>query len=684
MMQALPLLKSLHRAAQDGALRRLDAAFARGLHEIDPGADPRVLLAAALVAHADGQGHVCLPLPGQGPVAAALGAWLAPALRPQLSTWLDACGWAHAPRSALSALAASPLVHRVDSGTAAAGSSRPLVLEGGRLYLRRHWQDECALAAALRQRARVQHPVDTPRVRVLLAELFPPDAGAATGLDAQAAACALAMRSVVSVVTGGPGTGKTHTAARLLVLASVLDGSDTPLRFALAAPTGKAAARLRQSIAAALESIAGQGRALAPQAAALAARLPPARTLHALLGARPDTRQLRYGPRHPLPVDLLLLDEASMVHLDGMTRLVQALAPATRLVLLGDKDQLASVEAGAVMAELCAQALPGPADADSAAYLQACLGLAAAPQPSGARAQEPPAHALARHTSVLTRSLRFQGAIAALASAAHRGDAGEAEALLRDGAAGVLQWAAPARTEDLLHLVLHGTLAPAGPLPGPPSPAGGYAQALAGWRGAAVDPGAQAPAGALDDATLLALLREFDRFRVLCAVREGAWGVQALNASIEGALAGAGLIRPGCTWYPGRPVMVMRNESAAGVFNGDIGIVLPPAAPGAAVRVAFAEGGTVRRVAASRLPEVQTAFAMTVHKAQGSEFSHTVLVLPPEVSAVLRRELVYTGITRARERFTLLTPRPSVLAQALAQRSTRASGLAERLCDPAS
>lgn len=729
---AAMLLQALGRAAEEGALRRLDAALAVGLRQIDPAADARVLLAAALLSHADGQGHVCLPLPDPGAsaaeAAASLQRWTSPALRPLLPRWLQASGWtdedADPCDAAVAALRSSVLVQTVpadavaDAATGAAaeaalgapapGPRRPLVLDGRRLYLHRHWRDECRLAAALRDRATAGVPqMQTQPVRAVLAALFPamgPAVGGPTWHgDPQAAACALALRSRVSLVTGGPGTGKTYTAARLLVLAAALAPADQPLRVALAAPTGKAAARLRQSIATALDGLAAQGGDAAAWASALAPRLPPARTLHALLGARPDTRRLRHGPGHPLPVDLLLVDEASMVHLDGMARLLDALAPETRLVLLGDKDQLASVEAGAVLADLCADAVPGPADADSAAYLQSCFrptgptGPTEALPPAGAdfpaRAPDgpthpphPPRHVLARHTTVLARSRRFDGPIAALARAVNAGDAATALQTLREGGLGVLKWLAPARREALLALAvpegMRGDATDGDPANSDPTAAGGYLPMLEALRALLPPAGAAPLAAALGSnahEASVALLQAFDRFRVLCAVQEGPWGVRAINAAIEQALARAGLIDPRSPWYPGRPVMVTRNDAAAGVFNGDIGLVLPPAAPGAPARVAFAEGGSARWVSASRLPEVQTAYAMTVHKAQGSEFGHTVLVLPPEASPVLTRELVYTGITRARERFTLVTPQPGVLAPALAQRTRRASGLAERL-----
>ncbi|MDE2456860.1 MAG: AAA family ATPase, partial [Burkholderiales bacterium] len=337
---AAALLNEIEAWAEAGVLRRLDAAFAAFALELDPSAAPETVLAAALVAHLEGLGHGCLDLDDLLADGAALLGWAAPAAV-RLQATLRAL-----PRSAdawRAVLRSSPLV-ALDEPGAAGASGSPLVLRGSRLYLRRLWACERVIAEQVHARNAGTEAVDTAAARHWLDRLFapaPPSAEAA--FDWQKAACAIALRGRLTVVTGGPGTGKTHTAARLLALLFALEADPARLRVALAAPTGKAAGRLEQSIRHALAELgpALEGHALG--AAGLAARIGSARTLHALLGARPDTRRFAFDAANPLPLDLLLVDEASMIHLEMMAALLAALAPGARLVLLGDRDQLASV-----------------------------------------------------------------------------------------------------------------------------------------------------------------------------------------------------------------------------------------------------------------------------------------------------------------------------------------------------
>jgi exodeoxyribonuclease V alpha subunit len=407
-----------------------------------------------------------------------------------------------------------------------------------------------------------------------------------------------------------------------------------------------------------------------------------ARTLHALLGARADTRQLQHHAGRPLEVDVLIVDEASMVHLEMMANLLDALPATARIVLLGDKDQLASVEAGAVLGDLCRRADPGAYREDTLRELAASSG-----QQLPAVCVDPHGPALAQHTVMLRRSQRFGGAIGALARAVNQGQARDCLAVLEGRwqppasatAPSAPSPVAPAEDPHAVHWLARClptqvvSLASAG-RSGAPGGYRHYLEALAA-RGPEAAEGSQpgfAP-------WALEVLRQFDRFRVLCAVREGDWGVTGLNLAIQARLAELGLIRPRGEWYEGRPVLVRRNDYGTGVFNGDIGIALRPVAGEAALRVYFADGGTLRSVSASRLPDVETAFALTVHKSQGSEFEHTALVLPPQGGRITTRELIYTGITRARRAFTLLTPEPEVFLQGVAQRTRRSSGLPELL-----
>ena len=649
---------------ESGHLRRLSGAFARFVGSLGDSSPP-LMLACLLLSELEGRGHSCLLLSELARDPSAMLGWHEDAwqgLRDAASPLpADAQSW----RGMLAACAPVWPV-------GAADRQQPLVLDGERLYLRRYWRDETMVASAVRARAAsadaqyadsmaaapAGQPVPDPaQVRRWLDQLF--DHAARGGTDWQKIACAVAMRGRLGIITGGPGTGKTYTVARLLALLFATAGPrQDGLRIALAAPTGKAAARLKQSIDQALDSLADKvGESLPLRQ--LAARMGAARTLHSLLGARPDTRVFQHHAGNPLDVDVLIVDEASMIHLEMMASLLAALPEKATLILLGDKDQLASVEAGAVLGDLCHNAQAGGYSADTLAYVQAATGEQIPADFSG--------HAgpIAQQTVMLRESRRFGGPIGALALAVNAGDAATALQVLRartvtDGGQPV-EWLDPAQPIDVLQLALSGR----------PDAGGGYQPYLKSIKAA---PPAFADEGQ-HHAWVLKVLREFEAFRILCAVREGEWGVSGLNEAIEQRLQAVGLIRRGGEWYVGRPVMVTRNDYATGVFNGDIGLTLPdPARPGA-LRVYFSEGDAIRSVLATRLRNVETAYAMTVHKSQGSEFRHTVLALPRDGGGVLARELIYTGITRARDFFTLLTPNGQVLLEAIAQRTQRASGL---------
>jgi exodeoxyribonuclease V alpha subunit len=629
----------------------------------------------------EGRGHDCVELAQLTPESApdVLG-WTSPSadeLRAVLPDWA-------AERDAW---AASPLVEVGPDAAGAGGSSStprssrsprsPLMLHRGRLYLRRYWTWESRVAAQLRARTSPEAGqdlmVDPAAARRWLDRLFPPPPrtkargpeGSEPRIDWQKLACAIALNGHFTIITGGPGTGKTYTAARLLVLLQALHRGAHPLRVALAAPTGKAAARLRQAIDGALAELRPTiERDLFehdPTAAPGAAR-----TLHALLGARPGTRRFRHDASEPLEVDLLFVDEASMVHLEMMAALLDALPPRSRLVLLGDKDQLASVEAGAVLGDLCAGADAG-ADASSytAATLQQVQTLAGITVPTRYAADGEPSSALAQHTAMLRVSHRFGGAIGELAAAVNRGDAAAVQQRLLAGSDPAVVHAAAAHEGAALRaLVLEGRAG-----------APGYRACFEQLRERPSDPAAF-------DAWALSVLTAFDRLRVLCAVREGPQGVATVNAAIEQALADAKLLpeRRG-EWYEGRPVMVTRNDPGLSVFNGDIGLALKPPGPAEQpLRVYFLEAGaTLRSVSSSRLADVETAFALTVHKSQGSEFEHVVLLLPSDDVPVLTRELLYTAITRAKAAFTLAAAQPARVATAVQRLTRRGSGLRELL-----
>jgi exodeoxyribonuclease V alpha subunit len=502
-----------------------------------------------------------------------------------------------------------------------AGAGGPLVLDAaGRLYLRRYFELEQSLATNLRARAAVELPVDETRLRGDVARLFPPRAEP----DWQRVAAVTAVVRGLCVVSGGPGTGKTTMVVRVLAL--LAGQSSRPLRAGLVAPTGKAAARLQEAIRSARATLAIDD--------ALRARIPDATsTIHRLLGARRDSTAFRYGPENPLPLDLVVVDEASMVDLALMARLVAALPAEARLVLLGDRDQLASVEAGAVLGDVC-----GPAPGFSAAGRARIASLAEVALPAG----RPNASRLADCVVLLVESHRFGGAsgIGRLAAAVNEGATERVAALLDDPTVPDVT-RAEGDTDELVAAALAGHAA--------------YRELVVG--------GAE-PA---------ALFEAFRSFRMLCAHRRGPRGAETLNARITEALD------PRADWYPGRPVLVTQNDHALRLFNGDVGIALPDAEAGGRLRVVFeGEAGRLRRIPPLRLPPHETTYAMTIHKSQGSEFDRVLIVLPPDDSRLLTRELLYTGITRARSAVAIWGD-DLVLGAAVERRLTRSSGLRDSL-----
>ncbi|MDE1169201.1 MAG: exodeoxyribonuclease V subunit alpha [Pseudomonas sp.] len=658
------LLSLLERWVERGWLRALDKAFVGFLAERDPGGDPLVLLAAALTSHQLGHGHVCLDLmetlaapdfalslPPEGDALAG------PLLLPsQLLEHLVAETWRQT--LANSALVASS---QADDG------QRPLVLAGQRLYLRRYWAYERRIDTALRQRlaAVEETPEDLP---ARLSNLF--GASDAAQIDWQKLACALATRGAFSIVTGGPGTGKTTTVVRLLALlqAPAVE-AQAPLRIRLAAPTGKAAARLTESISLQVQKL--------EVSAQVKEKIPTeVTTVHRLLGSRPGTRHFRHHAGNPLPLDVLVVDEASMIDLEMMANLLDALPAHARLVLLGDKDQLASVEAGAVLGDLCRDAEVGRYSPHTRGWLERVGGedLSASGLLEGSAADYP----LAQQVVMLRHSRRFgQGSgIGQLARQVNGQDAEQARALLTSKAfsdifALGLKGEHDRNLEKLL-LQGHGQ-GPAGPQ--------GYRHYLG-----VIHSHRPAPHTVLEDPAwgewARTVLEAFESFQLLCAVRKGPWGVEGLNQRATQALFNARLIEHDQGWYEGRPVLMTRNDYGLGLMNGDIGIALKLPEGGDlkrhVLRVAFPRNdgkGGVRFVLPSRLNDVETVYAMTVHKSQGSEFAHTALILPDALNPVLTKELIYTGITRAKSWFSLIEPRPGVFEDAVRRKVKRLSGL---------
>ncbi|MDO9073023.1 MAG: exodeoxyribonuclease V subunit alpha [Rubrivivax sp.] len=532
-------------------------------------------------------------------------------------------------------------------GTPEEPGAMPMILdEEGRLYLHRYFDYERRLAARLVRAtsAMSMAPFEVQvEARQLLDELFAGNEAALHGrVDWQKIAAALALRGRLTVISGGPGTGKTTTVVNLL---ACLVARDPDCRIALAAPTGKAAARMTEAI---------RQRALhLPEA--LQARLPiESSTVHRLLGVTPAGGGFVHHAVHPLAIDVLVVDEASMLDLALATRLLEAVPDSARIILLGDKDQLSAVESGAVFAELSA-------DPGLTAACRGTLGALCGLDPGRLDTPEPARQSPLKDAVVwFTQNFRFatDSGIGRLAADINGARAMDAVAWLRSGADGAIRWldeggAQPgdAATAQLLH---------------------GYAAYL---EAVLRDPRDQAR-----------ITAAFGGFRALCAVREGPRGMLALNermtrhardvlAPLEDVSTRDGL----SNWFVGRPVMVLRNDHVLKLFNGDIGITLPDQNGTLVVVFPDASGG-FRCVAPVRMPEHQTAFAMTVHKAQGSEFDEVLVLLPQQRSPVLTRELLYTAVTRARQRVTLVCS-AEVLAATILSPTRRHSGLLARLRD---
>ena len=609
----MSLLTTLYRG---NALRTLDHALAQSLRRLRPDTPEAVLLGAALASLAVSEGHAGLdPSQPQRLIDAEI-EWPAPG------------GW-------LAQLRTSPWVEVPGADDVVAGDA-PLVLENGLLYLRRYREYERRLAQGLQRIA--THPLaqaDPGTLATLFGQLFPQ---AREGIDHQARAAAVALRHPLVLVTGGPGTGKTTTIARLLVLlaAQAVQADQALPRVALAAPTGRAAERMAESLRLAVQRLRLVG--IAP---ALCDAMPSTgTTLHRLLGVIPDSPRFRHHPDNPLPYDVVVVDEASMIDLPLMTKLVEAVADGTRLVLLGDPDQLPSVEAGDVLSAILRASGDGVGtQADDAQALRVLLA------PDALQPLAPPRRFAGRRVQ-LQRGYRQTDALdlAPLAHAVRDGNSATALALLRTGTLAGVHF-----HEDQSDPLQHHR-----------------EQLLGHWRGLgeAADPGvALANAG---------------RIRLLTAVREGPQGARGLNARIEALLAG--VPRPGMApgYFHGRLLLITENSYRHRLFNGDIGICLIDRHGSVTAWFPGETPDQPRGFHPGALPAHESAFAMTVHKAQGSEFDEVWLQLPRRDNRVLSRELIYTGMTRARQALHVLGS-AEVLEAALARHASRLSGLAARL-----
>ncbi|MBN8239901.1 exodeoxyribonuclease V subunit alpha [Marinobacter hydrocarbonoclasticus] len=695
---------------QAGWIRPLDTGFARLIRELseEQGERPQplVLLLAALTSHQVGRGHVCIDL---ATLLDDAGQTLALPPEEPANTGLSESEVANLqgryPQELLSRVQLTDCLAALQGSLAVSDGSvpAPLVLNGTRLYLRRFWRYEQRIAEGIQQRLALLSPLADPQsaasqtLSTALSKLF----RSTEPVDYQKLACALAARNRFAVITGGPGTGKTTTVVNLLAALQAVAGESPEragrkYRIRLAAPTGKAAARLNESIGGAVSKLP---LADLPGSVQLEDIPTKVTTLHRLLGSRPDTRQFRHHRDNPLLVDILVIDEASMVDVDLMASVFDALPASAQLILLGDKDQLASVDAGAVLGELCQRALDAHYTPDTARWLAAITG-AQVPDSLVDNSGQP----LDQAVAMLRKSYRFgqDSGIRQLAEAVNTSElTSQVLGRIRDAGFDDVIWLngqTPKPDPDqTLELICHhaisgspeafrnagqGRVVNGQALPTPV----GYRHYLEVIHSCDLTADSSREAW---DAHAAEVLEAFNDFQVLCALRKGPWGVEGLNQRIAQKLLAEKLIDKTDGWYAGRPVLVTGNDYNLGLMNGDIGLTFSvpwdkteTGEPKATLRVAFPSGDStsgIRWISPSRLQQLETVYAMTVHKSQGSEFNHTCLVLPDRLSPVLTKELVYTGITRAKNWFSLITGDAQVFKDSVSQQVVRASGLALRL-----
>ncbi len=595
--------------AESFELVSIDNHFGDLISRLSHTTNPDIFLAAALASKATRDGHACLSLSvwaGREVRAADGGSYQCPGL----PDWL-------------AELAACP---SVGDGIVAT----PLVLEDDRLYLHRYWEYESDVARFIDERSREPNAeVAMPTLAENVARLFPDPVA---GCDWQRlAALAVVLRRFV-VITGGPGTGKTTTVAKIIALLVEQSGEDAKLRIALAAPTGKAVMRLQAVMAVLRKKLSC--------AEAVKERIPAkVFTLHRLLGPRRDSPFFIHDENNRLPYDLVVVDEASMVDLPLMAKLVRALRADTRLVLLGDRNQLASVQPGSVLGDIChRQVLPE--------FSEEFLELAA---PLTEVSDLIPAGGRGDSLVELQVSHRFgmESGIGLLGRAINLGDTDAALELFRDMRCSDIVWREIGSERELQRKL-----------------AERFAAFPPAWFG--VEEPEQA-------------VRTLGRAQMLCAVRHGGFGVNGVNLYIEKILAEKWPVTPGVSAYQGRPVMIVENNYDVKLFNGDTGLVLADPDTGKALSAFFPDGdGGVRKIPLAMLPAHETAYAMTVHKCQGSEFDEVVVILPDRRSPVLTRELLYTALTRARQTVEVWSS-AEVFADTVQAVVGRHGGLGEKL-----
>lgn len=602
-------ISELTRLKAENSIEDIELEFCRLLKDIDPGIHPDVLLAASLTSYAYRQGNICISLTEHA------GKTLfedSGRTAPSLDKWIR-----HIENT--------PVVGKP-------GDFCPLILdESQRLYLHKLWHYEQSLAKNISAKARTEsEEIDQELLVDGIERLFNVKKDE---IDWQAIAAIAAVYNNLTVISGGPGTGKTTTVVNVLalLLEQSLKSEQLPA-IALAAPTGKAAARMEDSIVTSKTDLNVKNE--------IKEAIPAnALTIHQLLGARRNSSQFRYNEDNPLPYDVVIIDEASMVDQALMSRLMEALLHDAKLILIGDKDQLASVEAGSVLGSICAV----DENRISQKFADRLLKFSI----------QVPALNIENNDKILTDSIilleknyRFKkdSGIPKLAAAINRGEAEPALELLESGSQSGISFVNftnygnfENELKDLVHLYFK---------------------------------------PAIQSNSPEEMFTTLQRFRLLSPHRRGPLGVEYLNQKVEDILVTEGLVQRYEKWYHGRPIIINQNDYSLDLYNGDIGICFHDRQGNK--QVLFQKETGLRSIAPSRLPDFSNAFALTVHKSQGSEFDHVKMVLPDKISRVLTRELLYTAVTRARSSVEI-TGKRKVFKEGVRSKLQRSSGLQDLL-----
>jgi len=621
---------------ETGMISKADTHFANFIADLSKDNDPEIFLGAALVSSATGNGDICLDIQtiSEKQVIKEKNGEM-PVIFPKLDVWLEK-------------LRKSPVVGKP-------GEFSPLILdENNRLYLYRYWEYEKILSESIKRRVKEDvKDIDASLLKESLKRLFPENSGpgkSENDINWQKIASLTAAIKRFCVISGGPGTGKTYTVAKILAILLEQAKGDK-LRIFLCAPTGKAAAKLGESIKKAKEEL--NCSATIKQAIPVETY-----TIHRILKTIPGSPYFRYNPENLLPADVVIVDEASMVDLALMSKLVSSIPMTARLILMGDRDQLASVEAGSVLGDICDTSCMQMFSREYAKTIEEIAGEKVGEKPgekidTSIKACEK-GQGLYDCIVVLKKSLRFTGKskIWKLSQAVNKGEWKLTSAILKNNKGRGIKWEEFKASKDSYSIIAKKII-------------DSYSDYLI----------AQDPYTALE---------RFNRFKLLCALKVGPYGAYSLNRLAEEVLKKEKLIKTEMPneypWYRGRPVLITKNDYSLGLSNGDMGITMPdPKEGGRNLYVFFPEAsGGLRRYSPYRIKEHETAYAMTVHKSQGSEFDHVCLVFPDKDYPVLTRELVYTGITRARKS-VLIWGSEHVLKAAVSRRIKRASGLRDAL-----